>query len=360
MSLKAKGVEQTCLEMQNRANDCKNENERPQNAVVDVRSTFAFQRVLCTTMAKLWQSISPSKATIRRFLHGHSLPILAKPVLHDSNPSVSLPKRFLNRRFRVFSTFEDAFDRSFSKENDNISSKDEDLAFFEEMDENDPIEADEDMIDDFDDPEADFDVEDDKDGAKNDSDFVAWKEEAGKHESIETHGVSWCEEALTAVREILALHEMEELTLHSFQCSINRRHIYVALDKFHDAYGSPSLDEMTQFSQLLSNRLKADFGEDFSNDLSVEVSSPGAEREVRIPFELERFQGLPMKVLFKSNGKMNTQILQYVRKDDDDTLWKYSKGRHNRKISKTRKIDYDKEIRISIECLVFVTLFVDY
>ena len=70
----------------------------------------------------------------------------------------------------------------------------------------------------------------------------------------------------------------------------------MTLDKYVDAYGSPSLEEISSFTETLSERMCESLGNAVVESLKFEVSSPGAERRVRLPFELSRFDHLPMKV----------------------------------------------------------------
>lgn len=64
----------------------------------------------------------------------------------------------------------------------------------------------------------------------------------------------------------------------------------IRLESMADKYGSPSLDDIERFSRELSQRLSALLGEEAAGSLEVEVSSPGAEREVEVPRDLERFR----------------------------------------------------------------------
>ena len=96
--------------------------------------------------------------------------------------------------------------------------------------------------------------------------------------------------------------------------------------QLEDMYGSPSMDDITDFSREFYAELEAELGEEAAGKLQIEVSSPvrwhcllpsfqasanicatcmhpilccvvrqGAERLVRVPGELLRFQSLPMQ-----------------------------------------------------------------
>lgn len=64
----------------------------------------------------------------------------------------------------------------------------------------------------------------------------------------------------------------------------------VRLDKLSDPRGSPSLDDIEDFSRRFYKALEERLGEEVAGRMEVEVSSPGAERPVGIPGELERFR----------------------------------------------------------------------
>lgn len=93
-----------------------------------------------------------------------------------------------------------------------------------------------------------------------------------------------------------------------------------------DRYGSPSLDEVESFSRSLVASLEDSMGEEEAGQIEIEVSSPGAERQVKIPLELSRFAELPMKVLYRqatagSGGEqgIELQILQFINLEDKTT-----------------------------------------
>ncbi len=90
-------------------------------------------------------------------------------------------------------------------------------------------------------------------------------------------------------------------------------HFEVVLDGLEDPVGAVTLDDCEDFSRRLTDRLdrtveerEHESGEDRWIDVlpagltidnySLEVSSAGAERELRLPEELERFRGQPLKL----------------------------------------------------------------
>lgn len=55
--------------------------------------------------------------------------------------------------------------------------------------------------------------------------------------------------------------------------------------------------------------LEAEMGVDAAGDISMEVSSPGAERTLRLPGDLQRFAGLPLYVEYTdAQGEQVTSV----------------------------------------------------
>ena len=87
-----------------------------------------------------------------------------------------------------------------------------------------------------------------------------------------------------------------ELAIFSFGFEVSHGKAYLRLDKLDNKYGSPTLDEIDVFSRKLGEILAEVLGEAVSDDIEFEVSSPGAERELLIPGDLDRFSELPLCV----------------------------------------------------------------
>ena len=106
------------------------------------------------------------------------------------------------------------------------------------------------------------------------------------------------EAALAALR---AEHGLE-LELFSFDAVEAEGRLAIALDKPENPYGSPSLDDIALFSQVLRARLELTLGSELADRVEVEVSSPGADRRLRLPGDLRRFGGLPLLVKYRGGG----------------------------------------------------------
>lgn len=119
------------------------------------------------------------------------------------------------------------------------------------------------------------------------------------------------------------------LDLYSFRIFAASKRIVVRLDKPSDrcappraaavarlspspSFGSPTMDELTAFSIAFDTALgEAALAPDM---LTVEVSSAGAEREVR-PRDLARFVGFPMRVTYRrgaEGGEEATEVLRLL------------------------------------------------
>jgi ribosome maturation factor RimP len=61
---------------------------------------------------------------------------------------------------------------------------------------------------------------------------------------------------------------------------------------------------------MLNLELEALLGVEGAGEVTFEVSSPGAERQLQLPSDLERFQKLPLKVEYKApaDGAEVTQV----------------------------------------------------
>ena len=86
------------------------------------------------------------------------------------------------------------------------------------------------------------------------------------------------------------------LDIFSFGFESSQGRVYVRLDKVENKYGSPTLDDIEAFSRKYNAVLEEELGQEVSDDIEVEVSSPGAERALRVPEDLLRFSDLPIRV----------------------------------------------------------------
>ncbi|RHX85659.1 ribosome maturation factor RimP [Leptospira stimsonii] len=124
-----------------------------------------------------------------------------------------------------------------------------------------------------------------------------------------------------------ALH----LPVKLYSLKVNQRPnhslIEVVLDNLEHPYGSVSLLECEQVSRKLKEEL-----ERISPDLdyTLKVSSAGAERKLDLPGDLDRFRGIPVRLVFLSGESENPQegIFRIMdRVEDQVILEKFQKGK---------------------------------
>ncbi|ALO26884.1 MULTISPECIES: ribosome maturation factor RimP [Leptospira] len=107
----------------------------------------------------------------------------------------------------------------------------------------------------------------------------------------------------------------------------NHSLIEVVLDNLEHPYGSVSLLECEQVSRKLKEEL-----ERISPDLdfTLKVSSAGAERKLHLPEDIDRFRGIPVRLVFRSGESEKHQegIFRIVNRDGDQVfLEKFQKGK---------------------------------
>ncbi|XP_058186148.1 uncharacterized protein LOC131303345 [Rhododendron vialii] len=107
--------------------------------------------------------------------------------------------------------------------------------------------------------------------------------------------LAWDKEALAIAKEV-ALSFNGELQIYAFRTLPNST-IRVRIERLTNKSGSPSMADIEAFTIAYKKRL--DDAESIP-DVALEVSSPGVERVVRVPKELDRFKERPMYVRYVS------------------------------------------------------------
>jgi len=116
----------------------------------------------------------------------------------------------------------------------------------------------------------------------------------GQFEQIILENTDWGQKALDCAQQIL--ENKNELALYAFRAYNASKRIDIRIDKLTDTYGSPTLDEIGEFSRDFNEMLESSIGEETAGSIEIEVSSPGAERSVKVPDDVLRFKALPMTV----------------------------------------------------------------
>ncbi|KAF9591558.1 hypothetical protein IFM89_004612 [Coptis chinensis] len=181
---------------------------------------------------------------------------------------------------------------------------------------------------------------------------------------------SWGQRALSIANEIL-LQFSDDMKIFAFK-STPRGYIYLRLDKLSDKYGCPSMEQIEQYSRLYKKRLE-EVGEsgEIPDDLALEVSSPGSERLLMVPDDLNRFKDMPMRVSYVENNaepkaqqKDGVFFLESVETEVEQCVWKLADVKENRDpLSKGRPMSRkwkDWRLKLPFESVKMVTLYLEY
>ncbi|KAK6921890.1 hypothetical protein RJ641_012397 [Dillenia turbinata] len=158
---------------------------------------------------------------------------------------------------------------------------------------------------------------------------------SGDGGGVVLQGVPWGKTALSIADEVLQQFG-DDVKLYAFKTS-PRGYIYVRLDKLSAEYGCPSVEELEGYSREYKKRLDEMGAKgDIPEDLALEVSSPGAERILRVPEDLLRFKEMPMKVCYaeketpKCLEKNGIFLLESIEKESETCVWKLADVKENR------------------------------
>ncbi|KAM7273924.1 hypothetical protein ACFE04_028588 [Oxalis oulophora] len=181
--------------------------------------------------------------------------------------------------------------------------------------------------------------------------------------------IPWGKRALSLANEAL-LQFGNDMALYSFKIT-PRGYVYVRLDKLSNEYGCPSMDELENYSQQYKKRLDevGALGE-LPDDLALEVSTPGAERILKVPEDLDRFKDMPMSVCYveesdtKNLEKTGIFKLESVEEESGKCVWKLAEVKENRDPqSKGRPMSRKrKDWRLTLPFTMHnkVTLYLEY
>ncbi|XP_028794965.1 uncharacterized protein LOC114750537 [Neltuma alba] len=117
---------------------------------------------------------------------------------------------------------------------------------------------------------------------------------------ISLAGTWWDKKALAIAEEVTRSFD-GELQIYAFKTLVNST-IRVRIERLSNKSGSPSMEDIEAFSTAYRAKLdEAELAKFVPEDISLEVSSPGVERTVRIPNDLDRFKERPMYVKYMSS-----------------------------------------------------------
>ncbi|KAJ0242811.1 Uncharacterized protein family UPF0090 [Hirschfeldia incana] len=192
--------------------------------------------------------------------------------------------------------------------------------------------------------------------------------DGGDGGGVVLRGVPWGEKVLSIASQVLNECK-QDLQLFAFRTS-PRGYIYIRLDKPSHEYGCPSMDELEEFSREYKKRLDvAGDAKEVPEDLALEVSSPGAERLLKVPEDLHRFKEMPMTVSYEEETnsrktvKSTVFLLESVDEESEMCIWKLADVKENRDPeSKGRPLSRkQKDLRFKLPFSVHrvITLYLD-
>ncbi|SPT18461.1 unnamed protein product [Triticum aestivum] len=155
--------------------------------------------------------------------------------------------------------------------------------------------GDDDIVDDDDsDNDDDYDFEDE---FESDDEQDLYVGDGGAGGGVSLAGTWWGKEALALAEEVSASFD-GDLKIYAFKATANLE-IRVRIEKMSTRYGSPTIDDIEAYT--IAYRAKLDDAESagrIPKNVSLEVSSPGVERVIRVPDDLERFKERSMYVRY--------------------------------------------------------------
>ncbi|XP_045817227.1 uncharacterized protein LOC123910191 [Trifolium pratense] len=207
-----------------------------------------------------------------------------------------------------------------------------------------------------------------KDGWEEEDEAEPKIGDGGSGGGVALQNVPWGQRALSIAEEVLVQFS-EDLKLYAFKTSPGG-YVYVRLDKVTSEYGCPSMDELESYNQEFKKRLD-EVGAlgDIPDDLALEVSSPGADRVLKVPDDLNRFKEMPMRVFYTENIESNCLemdgvfILDSIENDSEICVWKLADVQENRDPTKKGKPlnrkQKDWRLRLPFNLHRMVTLYID-
>ncbi|KAL6962362.1 hypothetical protein U1Q18_037319 [Sarracenia purpurea var. burkii] len=185
---------------------------------------------------------------------------------------------------------------------------------------------------------------------------------------ISLAGTPWDKEALAMAEEV-SLSFDGELKIYAFKTLANST-IRVRIEKLSNKSGSPSMADIEAFSLAYRKRLdEAELSGSIPENVSLEVSSPGVERVVQVPQELDRFKDRPMYVKYvnqvagTSSSIENDGVFRLVSFDTETNccIWGLADVKVNReKAGKGRPLSKKQRewrLNIAFDSLRFVRLY---
>ncbi|KAJ0241423.1 hypothetical protein HA466_0218220 [Hirschfeldia incana] len=142
---------------------------------------------------------------------------------------------------------------------------------------------------------------------EEDDDFYLEEEEEEEEElyagdgggggGIKLAGTTWDKEALSLAEKACESFN-GELGIYAFKTLPNST-IQVRIERLSNKSGSPTMDDVEAYSKIYRGKLsEAELAKSIPDNISLEVSSPGVERVVRVPQDLDRYKERSMYVRY--------------------------------------------------------------
>uniref|UniRef100_A0A453BMD4 DUF7912 domain-containing protein n=1 Tax=Aegilops tauschii subsp. strangulata TaxID=200361 RepID=A0A453BMD4_AEGTS len=192
--------------------------------------------------------------------------------------------------------------------------------------------------------------------------------DGGNGGGVALRDVKWGARALAAAEEVLGEHFGDDIAMFAFKVS-PKGYVYVRLDKLTNRYGCPGIEEIENFNRLYKQKLDEiiERGE-IPLDLALEISSPGAERLLKVPGDLDRFKDMAMRVQYhaEGDGLISDQMdgifmLESVDIQAEHCVWKLADVNENR-AGKGRPLNRkqkDWRLQTSFDAVMKATLYLD-
>ncbi|XP_051123506.1 uncharacterized protein LOC127246281 [Andrographis paniculata] len=161
------------------------------------------------------------------------------------------------------------------------------------------------FIEDFDDDELEGDTYFEDDYFEEEAELAAGDGAGGG--GIALAGTEWDRTALEIAEEVVLSFD-DELGIYAFRTLLNAT-IQIRVERLTNKSGSPSMEDIEAFSTKYRARLdEAESDGSIPGNISLEVSSPGVERVLRIPEDLDRFKDRNLYVKYMASA-MDTGAL---------------------------------------------------
>ncbi|KAK7410669.1 hypothetical protein VNO78_01639 [Psophocarpus tetragonolobus] len=161
------------------------------------------------------------------------------------------------------------------------------------------LDEEEEFLDEFEYDEA---MDGDEDDGDEEEQFeeeadVPYAGDGGAGGGVSLAGTWWDKKALAIAKEVTLSFD-GELQIYAFKTLVNCT-IQVRIENLSKKSGSPSMEDIEAFSATYRAKLdEAELSKLVPDNICLEVSSPGVERIVRIPDDLDRFKDRPMYVRY--------------------------------------------------------------